>query len=291
MELFNHLISWRPFLTREDYLLIKLQVLGYIPNVLEAFGVIVAGFIIYKLTARPFRKLLLRGSIDKAFVHIIVDNIYKVIVIIITVVTAVGQLGINIVAALTGIGILGIAIGFAAQDSLSNIVAGFLIFLDKPFRVGDYITLGKYYGRVEVITMRSTRIRTQDNTYVVIPNQKIINDVVVDHTTNGETRINVSVTIPHEESVDKAREAILGEVGKIEGVLETPAPDVVLNNLADMGSELLVRVWIENTSIERRVFFKTTETTKRALHDAGIEIARPVFAFAGGNDVQGDSGN
>ena len=291
MELFDHLISWRPFLTREDYLLIKLQVLGYIPNVLEAFGVIVAGFIIYKLTARPFRKLLLRGSIDKAFVHIIVDNIYKVIVIIITVVTAVGQLGINIVAALTGIGILGIAIGFAAQDSLSNIVAGFLIFLDKPFRVGDYITLGKYYGRVEVITMRSTRIRTQDNTYVVIPNQKIINDVVVDHTTNGETRINVSVTIPHEESVDKAREAILGEVGKIEGVLETPAPDVVLNNLADMGSELLVRVWIENTSIERRVFFKTTETTKRALHDAGIEIARPVFAFAGGNDVQGDSGN
>ena len=289
MELFDHLISWRPFLTREDYLLIKLQVLGYIPNVLEAFGVIVAGFIIYKLTARPFRKLLLRGSVDKAFVHIIVDNIYKVIVIIITVVTAVGQLGINIVAALTGIGILGIAIGFAAQDSLSNIVAGFLIFLDKPFRVGDYITLGKYYGRVEVITMRSTRIRTQDNTYVVIPNQKIINDVVVDHTTNGETRINVSVTIPHEASVDTAREAILSAVGTTEGVLETPAPDVVLNKLADMGSELLVRVWIENTSIERRVFFKTTETTKRALHDAGIEIARPVFALGGDKDGQGDS--
>ena len=289
MELFDHLVSWRPFLTYQDYLLIKSQILGYIPNVLEALGVIVAGFIIYKLTARLFRRLLLRGSVDKAFVYIIVDNIYKVIVIIITVVTAVGQLGINIVAALTGIGILGLAIGFAAQDSLSNIVAGFLIFLDKPFRVGDYITLGKYYGRIELITMRSTRIRTQDNTYVVIPNQKIINDVVVDHTTNGETRINVSVTIPHEASVDRAREAILGEVGKIEGVLETPAPDVVLSKLGELGSELLVRVWIENTSIERRVFFKTTETTKRALAEAGIEIARPVFTLSSDRGEQEES--
>ncbi|MDB5189770.1 MAG: hypothetical protein JWN49_96 [Parcubacteria group bacterium] len=253
----------------------RIRFIAHANGIAKASLILIAGIIGYYLTAALIRKILLKSRVQDAFARILVDNVYKTIVIVITIITAANQLGINITAPLAGLGIAGIAIGFAAQDSLSNIIASFLIFFDKPFRVGDYITLGEYYGRIERITMRSTRIRTQDNTYVVIPNQKIINDVLIDHTTNGDTRIVIPVSIGYEASIDAAREAILAQVSLIEGVAQNPAPDVVVNTLGDSGVNLLVRVWIKDASIERRTFFRTVETTKRALDAAGISIPYP----------------
>jgi small-conductance mechanosensitive channel len=176
---------------------------------------------------------------------------------------------------LQGIGVAGIAIGFASQDALSNIIAGFLISLDKPFRVGDYITHEGRYGCIEEITMRSTRIRTQDNTYVVVPNQKIINDVVIDHSANGNTRVVVNVSIAYKESVVLARAAILKEISFMKHILNNPAPDVVVSELSDSGVKLQVRVWIDMASRESSTYFKTTEAVKKALDEAHVEIPFP----------------
>lgn len=271
----DHLISPRPYLTAADIVFLRAEVFSFVPNLLEALAILILGFLFYKLTARTLRKVLTRNEVEEWLARIIAHNVYKLVVTAVALVAALNALDINVFAALAGLGILGIAIGFAAQDSLSNIVAGFIISIDKPFRVGDYITLGDQYGRIELITMRSTRIRTQENTYVVIPNQKIINDVVVDHTANGDTRINVGVSITYESSIETARAAILKEVAHIEGVLGTPAPDVVVDKLADSGVNLMVRVWIADSSLERRVYFKTTETVKRALDASKIQIAYP----------------
>ncbi|MEO6536250.1 MAG: mechanosensitive ion channel family protein [Candidatus Paceibacterota bacterium] len=253
----------------------RVRFIAHASGIAKASLIVMAGIVGYYLTATLIRKILLKSRVQDAFARILVDNVYKTIAVVTTIILAANQLGINITAPLAGLGIAGLAIGFAAQDSLSNIIAGFLIFFDKPFRVGDHITLGDYYGRIERITMRSTRIRTQDNTYVVIPNQKIINDILVDHTTNGDTRIIVPVSIGYDASIDAAREAILSQVSGIEGVVQSPAPDVVVNSLSDSGVNLLVRVWIKDASIERRTFFKTVETTKRALDAAGISIPYP----------------
>lgn len=277
----DHLISPRPYLTVEDITYIRSGLLSVVPDILAAFAIVVAGFLFYKVTAGLLKRLLVRNNFEGWIANIAAYTVYKFFAIVVTFATALGQLGINVGAALAGIGIAGLAIGFIAQDSLANIVAGFLISIDKPFRVGDYITVGTHYGRIELITMRSTRIRTQDNTYVVIPNQKIINEVVVDHTTNGDTRINVEVTIIYESSIEAARMALLKEVGSIEGVLGSPAPDVVVNKLGESGVRLLVRVWIADASKEQQVYFRTTETVKRALNQAGIEIAYPHLELVG----------
>jgi small conductance mechanosensitive channel len=271
----DHLISPRPYLTAEDIVFIRSGLLSFVPNILSAVAIIIGAFIFYKLTARPVRKLLTRSGFEEWLARIAAYNVYKLLIIIIATAAALGELGVHIGATLAGLGIASLAIGFIAQDSLSNIVAGFLISIDKPFRVGDYITLDKYYGRIELITMRSTRIRTQDNTYVVIPNQKIINDVVVDHTAGGDTRLVITVSIAYEASIEKARAAILAKVAQIEGVLGTPSPDVVVDKLGDSGVGLLVRVWIADASMERRIYFKTGEAVKQALDEAGIEIAYP----------------
>jgi small conductance mechanosensitive channel len=253
----------------------RIRFVSHATGIAKASIIVIVGIVVYYLTASLIRKILLKSRVQDAFARILVDNVYKTLAVVTTIILAANQLGINITAPLAGLGIAGLAIGFAAQDSLSNIIAGFLIFFDKPFRVGDHITLGDYYGRIERITMRSTRIRTQDNTYVVIPNQKIINDILVDHTTNGDTRIVVPVSIAYEASIEAAREAILAQVSHIEGVVKKPTADVVVSSLGDSGINLLVRVWIKDASIERRTFFKTVETTKTALDAAGISIPYP----------------
>lgn len=255
--------------------ILKVRVYNHFPDIVLALGILVGGYVVYLFTSGLLKKVLVRSHVENAFARLLVDNVYKFVITIVALIMAAGQLGINITAPLAGLGILGLALGFAAQDSLSNIIAGFLIFFDKPFRVGDYVTINDHYGRVELITMRSTRIRTQDNKYVVIPNQKIINEILTDHTTNGETRLIVPVTIVYETSLPEARTAILAEVATIEGLLEAPAPDVVLDVLGESGMELQVRFWIPSAVDERKYHFIVTEAVQRALTQADIEIAYP----------------
>ncbi len=260
--------------TNINPVLIQEKIISFLPNILSAFVVAVSAYIVFKIISFSLIKILKKSKVEKALINIIL-TITKVVFFIFSVLMIASQLGVNVAAALAGIGVVGIAIGFASQDALSNIIAGFIIFLDKPFRVGDYITYEDKYGKIEEITIRSTRIRTQDNTYVVIPNQKIINEVVVDHTTNGNTRVVVSVNIAYKESIDEAREVIVNAVSKIEGVLDFPKPDVVVDSLGDFAVKLLVRVWVADASIERKIHFISLEIVKKALDEAKIQIPFP----------------
>jgi small conductance mechanosensitive channel len=180
-----------------------------------------------------------------------------------------------VTAALAGISVAGIAVGLAAQDSLSNMIAGFQIFWDKPFVVGDHVTVMDKYGRVVDITMRTTRIRTQQNTYVVIPNKHIIDSVLVNHTKHGETRVEVEIGIAYKESIAEARRVLLEAVSKIDGVLADPAPDVVVTGTGSSSVDLRVRLWINDAHIERRTYFRAMEASKLALDAAGIQIPFP----------------
>lgn len=251
------------------------MVVNFVPGLAAAIIVFFVFWLLVKITRPTLRAILRRADFSPALVRLLVDNLYRFAVLILAAVMAASQLGIDVGAALAGIGVVGIAVGFAAQDSIANTIAGFLIFWDKPFGVGDYIVTQDEYGEVRNITMRTTRIRTRDNTYVVIPNRKIIEDVLVNHSMYGETRINVPVGIAYKEDVRQAREVILEAVSSVEGVLEEPKPTVVVSELGGSSVNLSVRVWVREADEERPVFFRTLEAAKLALDDAGIEIPFP----------------
>ena len=120
--------------------LFKLQgrFVGHGADIVLALAVLFLGYLFFKLTAAIFRKMLLRSKVQDAFSRLMIDNVYKGVVLVVTLITAAAQLGINVVAPLAGLGILGLAVGFAAQDSLSNIIAGFLIFF--PERLSQCIS-------------------------------------------------------------------------------------------------------------------------------------------------------
>lgn len=247
----------------------------FAPKALAALLVLLVFWLLMRVTTPGIRRLLTRARLAEPLIRLVVDNLYRWTIFTIALVMAASQLGIDVAAALAGIGVVGIAVGFAAQETIANMIAGFLIFWDRPFEVGHYVTtLGKY-GEVRNITMRTTRIRTPENTYVVLPNKQIIGELLVNHSMYGHTRVNVPLGIAYKEDIRQARPVLLEAARATEGVLDAPAPDVVTTELGGSSVNLEVRVWIKDAKEELPVFFRTLEACKLGLDAAGIEIPYP----------------
>jgi small conductance mechanosensitive channel len=251
------------------------KAVGFLPDLFAAVVILLFFWILFRLTRPSLKAVLRRVGFHETLVRMLVDSIFRITLIIVALIMAASQIGINVGAALAGLGVAGLALSFAAQDSLANIIAGFLVFIDKPFEVGDRIRVSDQYGKVSSITMRSTRIRTNNNTYVIIPNRKIIDEVLVNHSKHGETRIEIPIGIAYKEDVRAARAVLLEAMRGIEGVLEKPSPDVVVTELGDSSVNMHVRIWIQDADDEMPVFFRVMEASKLALDEAGIEIPFP----------------
>lgn len=259
-------------LTSEDLLSVAAVVL---PKVAAALAVFLAFYILLRMIQPALRSVLRRADFAPTLIHLLVDGLVRGTILIFGLVMAASQLGINVGAALAGLGVLGIAIGFAAQETIANMISGFLIFWDRPFKVGDWVTTQEQYGEVREITLRTTRIRTRDNTYAVIPNKDVIGQLMVNHSMYGETRVTVAVGIAYKEDIDQARRVILEALAGIEGALRDPAPEVVAIGLGASSVDLSIRVWTHDAAAERPLVFAVVEAAKKALDKAGIEIPFP----------------
>lgn len=248
------------------------QAVEFVPAVLAALMILLLFYLLFRLTRGTLVLALEKAGLAKPLVVMLVDTIYRLSVLVFALIMAADQIGINVGAALAGIGVVGLALGFAAQDSLANIIAGFLIFVDKPFEVGDWISVTDEYGMVSDITMRSTRIRSNQNTYIIIPNQAIINATLVNHSKNGATRVDVPIGIAYKEDIVAARRVVLAAVSEIESISTEKAPDLVVTELGASSVNMNVRVWIEDASREQPTYFRVMEASKLALDRAGIEI-------------------
>jgi len=251
------------------------NLIAFLPRLGAALLVLAVFWLIYRLSRLPLRAVLKKADFHEALIGLMVDNLYRYALMIVGVVMAADQLGINVAAAVAGLGVAGLALGFAAQDSVANVISGILIFWDKPFVVGDWIKTEGNYGKVVEITLRSTRIRTARNTYVVIPNKTVIDAVLENYSKHGELRIDVPVGIAYKENIGAAREVLLAAVRALPDVMAQPAPDVVVESLGDSSVNLLVRAWLDDADALPRATCAVVEASKRALDAAGIQIPFP----------------
>ena len=254
----------RPIWDRLNVEQLLTELVAWLPKMLSAIAVFVVFWVILRITRPALARILPRAGFDRALADMLF-NVYRFTILTFGVIMAVNQLGVNVAAALAGLGVVGLTIGFAAKDSLSNIMAGFLIFWDKPFHTDDWVTLGENYGIVAKITMRTTRLLTWNNTLVIIPNETIINQVLVNHSTNGRTRVDVPVTAAVNGDLSPKREAILEAVRTVDGVLKEPPPAVVIKAINPSSVELIIQAWIANAQQQRPVSFQILEAAKPAL--------------------------
>lgn len=248
---------------------------SFVPNLFSAFVTIVLIVIFYFITARIFEAALRKTTMQESLVQITVRSLYRSAVIIIGLILVLSKLGINVTAAVAGIGVLGIAVGFAAQQTIANIFSGFGIFVDRLYAAGDWVKIADHYGEVISISLRTTKIRTLDSTYISVPNSLVTSSPVINYSEEGILRITAQLHIPYRESIEDAREVLVEAVKRIKGVLKKPEPAVVVNKLGEYGVQLNVRIWVDKPEHEQKFFFLLTETCKGALDAAGISIPYP----------------
>lgn len=184
--------------------------------------------------------------------------------------------GVNAGDLIAGLGIGSVALGFAFKDVLQNLFAGFLILLYRPFKIGDQIKIEDFEGTVEEINVRATKIRTYDGERVVIPNSDLYMKSVLVRTAFASRRTKIVVGIGYNDDHEKARRILLGVLERTEGVLDEPAPDVNVYELADSSVNMRLLYWTDpvQTSV-RKTADRVTSAIKKALDDAGIEIPFP----------------
>lgn len=261
-------------------------VVSMLPSVLSALFVGIFFYALYVAFMRITRGFLGRSSrVDIGLERILVKTL-RVIGWTFIVLLVLSQLGINLSALIAGLGIAGLAVGFAAKDSLENFISGITILLDRPFSIGDWVTVGGHYGRVTNITLRSTRLRTLNNETVVFPSVKMVTEAVINHTAGTALRVDIPFSIAYKEDIDATRDVVMGVVDSVRDRLtDSPDPRVVTTRLADSGVEMELHVFLKDAGDAVPLRFELTEKVRKALGEADIEIPFPhlqLFVEGGG---------
>lgn len=203
-----------------------------------------------------------------------ISSTSKNIVIILGVLIALSQVGISLGPLLTGLGIAGFIIGFALQDSLSNFASGMMILFYRPFDVGDTIEAGGARGKVSSMSLVNTTIRTFDNQSLIIPNNKIWQDVITNVTDQRERRVDMTFGITYDEDIDRVEKLLLDIVNADERVLDDPEPLVKVGSFGDSSVNLLCRPWVR-TDDYWDVLWDLNKKVKQAFDREGIVIPFP----------------
>ena len=195
---------------------------------------------------------------------------------------ALDKLGVNVMPFVAGAGVAGVAIGFAAKDTLSNLIAGILLIVDRPFEVGDRIELWQTpknsatWGDVIDIGLRATKIRTTDNIVIIIPNNEIMLRDIVNYTGNDlKIRVRVNIGVAYDADLKKAKELILAVAESMQWAAKEPPAVVVVNNFGESSVDLQLRVWIDNARKRIHTISYVTDNVKEAFDREGIEIPYP----------------
>ena len=211
-----------------------------------------------------------------------INRFVRFIVISIGILLAMTHLGLEIAPLLAGAGVAGLALSLAAKDTLSNLIAGVLLIMDRPFQVGDRIELWSApretgtWGDVIEIGLRATKIRNPDNLVVVVPNNEIMQRDIINYTMSGQDiRLRIPFTCAYEADIERAKVLLRQVPLGVEGVKLEPKPLVIVRGFGPSEVKLQLRVWIQEARNRRRIADEITEKAMVAFAEAGLEIPYP----------------
>ncbi len=194
--------------------------------------------------------------------------------VLLVLVMALRELGFDLTALLGAAGIAGVAIGFAAQTSLSNLISGIFLIWEKPFQVGDVVQVDATTGVVHSIDLLSLKIRTFDNRFTRIPNETLIKSPFTNITRFPIRRLDLDINVAYKESIERVR-SILGQVADANPFsLDEPAPIIVFKGFGDSALEMMLGVWCEKKDF-LALRNSILPEIKRRFDEEGIVIPYP----------------
>jgi small conductance mechanosensitive channel len=238
-------------------------------------GILVVTWLVARIARKLTRRALERTKVSTS--KLLEEMVVKLsgrLVLIVGLIVVLSQLGISLGPLLAGFGIVGLVVGFALQDTLSNFAAGAMILAYRPFDVGDLVETAGVVGKVSDMNLVSTRILTVDHQTLIVPNRKIWGDVIRNLTAQARRRVDMVFGISYEDEIPKAERVLEEIVAGHEKVLADPAPVIKVHTLNDSSVDFIVRPWAR-TDDYWDVYWDITREVKMRFDREGISIPYP----------------
>lgn len=233
------------------------------------FGLVGAGWV-RRLTARALRRAPRMDNMVADFLA----GVARYIVIVLVVVAVLSQFGVQTTSLAALIAGAGLAIGLALQGTLSHVAAGVMLLLVRPFQVGQFIEIAGHSGTVKNLSLFKTELATSDNVQVIIPNGAVWGSSIVNYSAHPTRRVVLTVGISYTDDIDKAIEALRAEIEAEPRCMTNPAPQVLVDRLAESSVDLVLRVWTSNDNYGA-VKADLTKAIKERFDEEGITIPFP----------------
>jgi small conductance mechanosensitive channel len=248
---------------------LRTLVLEWTPRIVAAVLTGVVFYFVVRGVGAALKRVFTRVGLDPTASGFL-NSITRFALVLVGALTVLNQLGIDTTSLLASLGVLSLTVGFAAQNTLSNVISGLFIFWDRPFVIGDLVEVDGEYGRVDEVTLRSTRLVTVDGRMLAFPNSQIANAKVASYTNFPTLRIDVDVTIGVNEPVGRVRDLLLAIVTSDPAYMSEPPPVVVVTNLGDYNVTVELRAWLREERDHVRARFAMREQIKTTLDAAGV---------------------
>ena len=248
---------------------------AFLIKVLLFLIIMAAGVFLARLVSRAVEKSLERTGLSMS--HLLRRMIViftRNALIAVTLVLGLAALGLSLGPLLAGFGVVGFILGFAMQDSLSNLAAGMMILINRPYDVGDLVEISGAFGKVEQMSMVSTSVLTLDNQKLVVPNSKIWGDVIKNVTDQRVRRIDMTFGISYKDDIPHAERVLNDILAGSERVLDEPEPVVRLHKLGESSVDFVVRPWVK-TDDYWEVYWEVTRAVKMRFDEESISIPFP----------------
>jgi small conductance mechanosensitive channel len=239
-----------------------------------AIVVLIIGVLLARLLSRWADRALTSNSRIEPTVAKFLSNIIKYALWVVVAVTVLTQFGVQTTSIIAALGGLALAVGLALQGTLSNVAAGVMILIQRPFRVGEAIKAGTVNGVVQGIGLFTTEILQFDGLYVMAPNNELWNKPVTNFSRMPTRRFELLIGIGYEDSIAAARTELLALAAEDPRVLADPAPVVFVSALAESAVTLGLRVWCD-TGDYLALSWALTEAAKTRFDEKGISIPVP----------------
>ncbi|NID17277.1 mechanosensitive ion channel family protein [Luteibacter yeojuensis] len=251
----------------------RMLIVAYSIRIGLALLLLAAGFWLSARLANVGRRALERARVDVTLALFLRNVIYGVLLALLFI-QVLGTMGVPTASFIAAIGAAGLAIGLALNSSLSNLAWGVLLILFRPFRVGDFVTVGGVDGTVQSVNLMHTYLITPDNRQAVVPNAKVGGDAIINYNVRGTRRFEIKVGIGYGDDIGKAMQVVQDLFAADPRILKDPAPGVWTEGLGDSSVNLVIRgwtavpdMWETQTTMLRRI--------KERFDEEGITIPYP----------------
>lgn len=247
---------------------------GWGLSVIGALAILVIGWALSRWAEGMTRKSLSKSARIDVTLTGFLSSLVKYLVLVFTVIAVLNQFGVQTASLIAVLGAAGLAVGLAMQGTLSNIAAGVMLLIFRPFRIGDYVEVSGQAGTVASINLFITELTTPDNKQIIVPNSNIWGQSVVNYSYHSTRRLDLEIGIGYDDDIDTAITIIREVLDSEERVSKEPEPVIVVGNLGASSVDLTVRIWV-NAADYWPLKFELTKRLKQTLDTKGIGIPFP----------------